>query len=137
MKMPNRVLKFKELFEEQKKGLLYSSKVFSEEFTVKAEDMSDEADLSSAELEQSMRMRLRSREALFIKKIDEALERIQAGSFGVCESCELDIEQSRLEVRPTATLCLNCKEAEEVREARNADGRKSKSMGAKHNLRIA
>lgn len=129
--------KFKKLFEDQKAGLLYSYKWINEDFSVKTDDMADEVDLSSAELEQSMRMRLRSREALFLRKIDEALEKIQAGTFGICEGCEEDIEMSRLEVRPTAHLCIHCKEAEELMETRSADGRKSKSAGAKANLRIA
>lgn len=131
------MMKFKKLFEEQKAGLLYSYKIINEDFTLNKEDLSDESDLSSATLEQGMRMQLRNREALFLKKIDEALLKIQSGSFGSCESCEEDIELSRLEVRPTATLCIACKEAEEMRENRSADGRKSKSIGFKGNLRIA
>jgi DnaK suppressor protein len=128
--------KFKTLFEEQKKALLYSNK-YNAEFTTNTEEMSDELDLAASELEQGMRMRLRSREAFFVKKIDESLEKIQAGTFGVCECCEEDIEVSRLEVRPTANLCFHCKEAEEIRETRSADGRKSKSIGMKSNLQIA
>ena len=131
------MMKFKKLFEEQKSALLYSFKFINEDFTVNHEDLSDESDLSSATLEQGMRMQLRNREALFLKKIDEALNKIQSGTFGSCESCEEDIEVSRLEVRPTANLCIACKEAEEMRETRSADGRKSKSMGLKGNLRIA
>jgi len=131
------MMKFKKLFEEQKAGLLYSNKIYNEDFTLNTEDLSDESDLSCATLEQGMRVQLRNREALFLKKIDEALTKIQSGTFGSCESCEEDIEVSRLEVRPTANLCIACKEAEEMRETRSADGRKSKSMGHKGNLRIA
>jgi DnaK suppressor protein len=131
------VMKFKKMFESQKAALLYSSRYVNEDFTINSDEMSDEVDLSSAELEQSMKMRLRNREALFLKKINEALEKIQAGTFGVCECCEETIESSRLEVRPTAGLCLSCKEEEEMRETRSADGRKSKSMGLGANLRIA
>lgn len=131
------IMKFKKLFEDQKAGLLYSNKLMNEDFTLNKEDLSDESDLTSATLEQGMRVQLRSREALFLKKIDEALAKIQSGTFGTCECCEEDIELSRLEVRPTANLCISCKEAEEMRETRSADGRKSKSMGFKGNLRIA
>jgi DnaK suppressor protein len=131
------MMKFKKLFEEQKAGLIYSNKLINEDFSLKSEDLADESDLSSATLEQAMRVQLRSREALFLKKIDDALSKIQSGTFGSCESCEEDIEVSRLEVRPTATLCISCKEMEEMRETRSADGRKSKSMGLKGNLRIA
>jgi len=131
------MMKFKKLFEEQKAGLLYSYKLINEDFTLNSEDLADESDLSSATLEQGMRMQLRNREALFLKKIDEALLKIQSGTFGTCECCEEDIEFSRLEVRPTANMCISCKEAEEMRETRSADGRKSKSIGFKGNLRIA
>jgi DnaK suppressor protein len=131
------VMKFKRMFEDQKAALLYSSRYVNDDFTINSDEMADEIDLSSAELEQNMKMRLRNREALFLKKINDALEKIQAGTFGVCECCEETIESSRLEVRPTANLCLSCKEEEEIRETRSADGRKSKSMGLKANLRIA
>ncbi len=134
---PEQVMKFKKLFEDQKTALLYSYKVMNEDFNLKSDDLSDEVDLASAELEQNMRLRLRSREALFMKKINEALQKIQVGAFGNCECCEEEIELSRLEVRPTATLCLNCKEIEEMRESQSADGRKSKSMGNQGNLRTA
>ncbi len=130
-------MKFKKLFEDQKSALLYSYKFMNEDFNLSSDEMSDEIDLSSAELEQNMKMRLRNREALFLKKIDEALEKIQAGTFGVCDCCDQNIEQSRLEVRPTANLCLSCKEEEEMRETRSADGRKSKSIGIRASLRIA
>lgn len=129
--------KFAKMFEEQKAALLYSNKFLNSEFTLSSDELSDEVDLSSAELEQGMRMRLRSREALFLKKIDESLEKIQAGTFGSCECCEEDIELSRLEVRPTANLCIKCKEEEEMRETRSIDGRKSKSMGVQARLKIA
>jgi DnaK suppressor protein len=131
-------IKFKKLFEEQKATLLNSHKyAAANEFTLTSDEMSDEVDLTSAEQEQDMRMRLRSRETLFMKKIDQALEKIQAGTFGECECCEEHIELSRLEVRPTADLCIHCKEEQEMRETRSADGRKSKSNDARSHLRIA
>lgn len=128
---------FKALFEEQKAALLYSKNLMEGEFTTQADDLSDEADLASVDLEQGMRMKLRSREALFLKKINEALQKIKAGTFGVCEECEEDIELSRLEVRPTANLCLHCKEASEHFENRVIDGRKSIGAGSSTRLRIA
>ena len=111
---------FKKLFESQKQNLMYSGKLVNEKFNLKPEELSDEVDLASAELEQNMLMKLRGREAVFLKKIDQALDKIHAGTFGVCECCEEDIELSRLEVRPTADLCINCKEAEEDKESRFA-----------------
>jgi DnaK suppressor protein len=125
------VLKFKTLFEEQKRNLTYSQAVLDDNFNLVKEDMLDEVDMSTTELETSMRMRLRNREALFLKKIDEALARIQDGSFGECEDCGDDIELKRLEVRPTATHCVNCKEEQERQEILHIDGHKHKSLGAK------
>ena len=131
------MMKFKKLFEEQKSSLLYSYKLINEDFTLNKEDLADESDLTCSTQEQGIRVQLRTREALYIRKIDEALSKIQSGTFGTCECCEEEIELSRLEVRPTANLCISCKESEEMHETRSADGRKSKSMGFKSNLRIA
>jgi DnaK suppressor protein len=122
--------KFKKQFEEQKRNVLYNDKVLREDFKVNEDDRLDDIDQASADVEQSLRMRLRNREMLLIKKVDEALKRIDDGTFGICESCEGDIEIKRLEARPTATLCIACKEDEERREVLTADGRKHKSLGS-------
>ena len=128
--MKKEVLKrFKKLFEQQKSNVLYNDKVIREDFHVNTDDRMDDVDQASADVEQSLRMRLRNREMLLIKKIDEALLRIEAGTFGICESCDSDIEFKRLEARPTATLCIACKEDEERRETLSADGRRHKSLG--------
>ena len=120
---------FKSLFEQQRSQLIYSNNVVNDQFEISKDDLLDDADLTSSELEQSMRLRLRNREALFIKKIDEALVRIQKGTFGECQSCSEDIEVKRLLARPTATLCVGCKEDEEKKEYLHIDGLKSKSLG--------
>lgn len=129
------LMKFKTLFENEKTHLTYTKGVLSEDFQISKDDMLDETDQTSTELETSMRMRLRSREALYLKKIDEALRRISEGSFGECTSCGDEIELRRLEARPTATLCLSCKEEEERKEYLHIDGHKSKSLG--HRARFA
>jgi DnaK suppressor protein len=126
---PEMIKKFKDLFEEQRKNLVYSNSVVNEDFVIQKDDMLDETDWTSMELETNMRMRLRNREALFLKKIDEALERIELGKFGDCESCEEEIEFKRLEARPTATLCVQCKEEQERAEQLHIDGHKHKSVG--------
>lgn len=128
-------LRFKKLFEQQRNELLFSKSIVDETFHIQREEMHDDADLTSLERETSMRMRLRNREALFIKKIDEALRRIAEGSFGSCEECSEDIELKRLEARPTATLCVNCKEEQERRETGHIDGHRHKSLGRQ--LRLA
>jgi DnaK suppressor protein len=126
---------FKVLFEEQRKNLTYTQKVIDESFVLPQDDMMDEADLTSVEMENNMRMRLRNREALFAKKIDEALSRISLGSFGECECCGEDIELKRLEARPTATQCVACKEESERVESIHIDGHRFKSLGFR--LRLA
>jgi DnaK suppressor protein len=129
--MKKEVLKrFKKLFEQQKENVLYNNKVIRDDFAVNSDDRMDDVDQACADVEQALRMRLRNREMLLIKKIDEALKRINEGTFGLCESCENDIEIKRLEARPTATLCIACKEDEERRELLSADGRRHKSLGA-------
>ncbi len=128
--MKKEVLKrFKKLFEEQKSNVLYNNKVIRDDFQVNSDDRMDDVDQASADVEQSLRMRLRNREIFLIKKIDEALKRIEEGTFGMCHSCENEIEIKRLDARPTATLCIACKEDEERREVLTADGRKHKSLG--------
>ena len=122
---------FKALFYRQKRELLYSGKLMNEDFNLKAEDLSDEVDLTSTDTETAMRMRLRNREALYLKKIDAALARIQWGTFGICESCDEGIQLKRLEARPTTTLCVACKESEELSERVHIDGHRHKSLGTK------
>ena len=60
-----------------------------------------------------MRMQLKNRETFTLKKINEAIQRIEHGTYGQCESCEEPIELRRLQARPTTTLCIACKEEEE------------------------
>jgi DnaK suppressor protein len=129
------IIKFKSMFEEQRKQLMYSQEFINEEFFVQKDDLLDEVDITSTEMEQEMRMRLRNREALFLKKLDEALSRINDGSFGVCGDCGDGIDFKRLEARPTATLCVHCKEEQEMGEHKHIDGHQLKSLGKK--LRLA
>ena len=121
--------KFKKIFETQRKSILFNDKIVREDFGVNADDRYDEIDQATTDIEQSMRMRLRNREMLYIKKIDEALNRIDEGSFGECDACGEDIEIRRLEARPTATLCVGCKEDQERKEVLTAAGRMHKSIG--------
>ena len=76
----------------------------------------DPNDRASQESDMALELRNRDRERKLIKKIDEALGRIDSGDYGYCNSCGVDIGIKRLEARPTATLCIDCKTLEEVRE---------------------
>ncbi len=134
---PEDIRRFRNLFEAQIKDMVTNQSIVKEDLQIQKDDLMDESDMTSTTLEQSMRMRLRSREALFIKKIEEALNRIKDGAFGVCESCEETIELRRLEARPTTTFCMSCKEEQERLEIAHADSRKHKSIGRRMSLRIA
>lgn len=131
------IKKFKKIFESQKREILFNDRIVRDDFSVDADARFDEVDQATTDIEQSMRMRLRNREMLYIRKIDEALRRIEEGTFGECESCSEDIELRRLEARPTATLCVACKEDEERREVLTANGRRHKSLGEEFSRRFA
>ena len=131
------IRKFKRIFESQRDRILFNERVVREDFSVCADDRYDEIDQATTDIEQSMRMRLLNRETLYIKKIDEALKRIEEGTFGECDDCGEDIEVRRLEARPTATLCVSCKEEEERREGLTAAGREHKSLGATFSRKFA
>jgi DnaK suppressor protein len=76
----------------------------------------DVSDQASAEAEQNFTMRIREREQRLIKKIDEALDRMDQNTYGICERCEEEIPYPRLKARPVTTLCINCKTLEEQEE---------------------
>ncbi|MEK7236093.1 MAG: TraR/DksA C4-type zinc finger protein [Nitrospirota bacterium] len=80
------------------------------------EALPDVSDQASAEAEQNFSMRIREREQRLVKKIDEALDRMDKNTYGICERCEEEIPYPRLKARPVTTLCINCKTVEEQEE---------------------
>jgi len=76
----------------------------------------DPNDRASQESDMALELRNRDRERKLIKKIDETIGRIDANEYGYCESCGVEIGLKRLEARPTATLCIDCKTLDELRE---------------------
>ena len=81
-----------------------------------AANFPDPNDRASQESEFALELRTRDRERKLIKKIDEALSRIDNEDYGYCEICGVEIGIRRLEARPTATLCIDCKTLDEIRE---------------------
>ena len=81
-----------------------------------AANFPDPNDRATQESEFSLELRTRDRERKLIKKIDESLAEIESGDYGFCESCGIDIGVKRLEARPTASLCIDCKTLDEIRE---------------------
>lgn len=76
----------------------------------------DPADRATQESEFSLELRTRDRERKLIRKIDETLKRLEQDDYGFCDSCGVEIGIRRLEARPTATLCYDCKTLDEIRE---------------------
>jgi len=81
-----------------------------------AANFPDPNDRATQESEFSLELRTRDRERKLIKKIDESLKSIENGDYGFCETCGVEIGIRRLEARPTATLCIDCKTLDEIRE---------------------
>jgi len=106
------------------KKILESLKVeLSQDIDRTVHTMQDEAtifadpnDRASQESDMALELRNRDRERKLIKKIDETIGKIDASEYGYCESCGIEIGLKRLEARPTATLCIDCKTLDELRE---------------------
>lgn len=79
-------------------------------------NLPDAADRATQEEEFNLELRTRDRERKLIRKIDQALDRIQKHDYGWCDACGIEIGIRRLEARPTATLCIDCKTLEEIKE---------------------
>jgi DnaK suppressor protein len=76
----------------------------------------DPNDRASQESDMALELRNRDRERKLIKKIDETIDKIDHDEYGYCEACGIEIGLKRLEARPTATLCIDCKTLDEFRE---------------------
>lgn len=81
-----------------------------------AANFADPADRATQEEEFSLELRTRDRERKLIKKIDKTLEAIDSDDYGFCETCGVEIGLRRLEARPTATQCVDCKTLDELKE---------------------
>jgi DnaK suppressor protein len=103
--------KFKNLFLE-----ILSEEEVSEGKLYPAGLEGDEVDIVSTEKANQMDFRLKARSALYLKKVKKSLQKIEEGTFGECEDCGAEITPNRLMARPTADLCIHCKEAEEKQE---------------------
>ena len=109
--------KFREILLGQKREIVKNaSKTLGGEIHLDPDDFPDEIDLASSESALAFTGRLRAREATLLVKIDRALEKIEDGSFGTCESCGEKIGVKRLEARPVAELCIDCKTEQERTE---------------------
>src|SRR5688572_25620251 len=109
--------KFKEMLESKRDEIIKrAQQTLDEDMALDVDDLPDEMDLASSEYLQSFQFRLRGREKTFLKKIDLAIAKIEAGTFGICEECGEPISVKRLEARPETALCIRCKEDQERTE---------------------
>lgn len=92
-----------------------------EDMTVALEVYADPADRATAESDRSFTLRLRDRERKLIKKVQEAIQRMDDGTFGECEECGEEIGFARLMARPVTTLCIKCKSKQEEEEKLRGD----------------
>ncbi|NRA35618.1 MAG: TraR/DksA C4-type zinc finger protein [Polyangiaceae bacterium] len=106
--------KFKKLLEAKRAEIVgRAQQTLEQDMSLDADDLPDEMDLASSEYLQAFTFRLRGREKAFLDKIQKALDRIDEGTFGVCEECDEPVSVKRLEARPETTLCIRCKEDQE------------------------
>lgn len=86
------------------------------EMTDQTSNVPDPNDRATLESGRSFELRIRDRERRLLSKIDEAIARIDDGTYGICEDCGEEIGIKRLEARPVTTLCIDCKTIQETRE---------------------
>ncbi len=107
---------FKNVLNEEMKSLLGEAGKTVTEMTSDASNFPDPTDRATQESDRNFELRIRDRERKLINKIKDALDRIDADEFGICEDCGEEISEARLRVRPVTTQCIDCKMDAEKKE---------------------
>ena len=110
------VEKFKQQLIEKREEILNEAGRTLSDMTDQNQNVPDPNDRATIESGRSFELRIRDRERKLLSKIEEALERVAEGEFGICEDCGEDIGLKRLEARPVTTLCIDCKTIQETKE---------------------
>ena len=113
---PKQLAHFRNILQNIKTRLLSDIERTVQTMQDEATVFADPNDRASQETDIAIELRNRDRERKLIKKIDDTLGTIESGDYGYCHSCGIEIGIKRLEARPTASLCIDCKTLEEVRE---------------------
>ncbi|EGR1867728.1 RNA polymerase-binding protein DksA [Vibrio vulnificus] len=113
---PNQVAHFRKILEAWRNQLREEVDRTVHHMQDEAANFPDPVDRASQEEEFSLELRNRDRERRLIKKIEKTLDKIKDDDFGFCESCGVEIGIRRLEARPTADLCIDCKTLAEIKE---------------------
>ncbi len=107
---------FKNLLTERLNDLIVHADTTVTGMTVPKDNFADPTDRASHEAERSFELRIRDREHKLIKKVKQAIARIENKTYGICESCGEDISIARLKARPVTTQCIECKTRQEIME---------------------
>jgi len=111
--------KFRKLLVTQRELLIENARrALAGDIHLDPDDFPDEMDAASSEINLAFLGRLRERERGLITKIDQALAKIESNEFGLCETCGEEVGIKRLEARPVAELCIDCKSEQERLERR-------------------
>lgn len=113
---PEKLKAYKDLLNQKINELLSEAGKTVSEMTNGKENYPDPNDRASLEADRNFELRIRDRERKLILKMQEAIKRIEDGTFGICESCGGPISEKRLMARPVTTLCVDCKTKQEKME---------------------
>ena len=113
---PRQLAHFRQILDDQKKELGLDIDRTVHTMQDEATVFADPNDRATQESDMSLELRNRDRERKLIKKINETIASIDDGDYGYCDKCGIEIGLKRLEARPTATLCIDCKTLDELRE---------------------
>ena len=114
---------------EEKKSLVFNEELSPSSIELAKPEGSDEVEQSISDYTNSHLLRFRNREAFYAKKIEKALKKFELNEYGLCSECGDWIRFERLMARPTAEMCILCKEESERDESSSFAGRQSKSFG--------
>lgn len=117
---PRKLEKYRKMLLEEYQRLVAEARSTMEDLQKDDEEVffPDITDRASVESDRNFLLRIRDRERKLISKVREAIQRVDEGAYGLCESCGLPIEEKRLEARPVTTLCIECKNEQESEEKR-------------------
>lgn len=107
---------FRAILLEWKRQLMEEVDMTISHLKEEATNFADPSDRASQEEEFSLELRTRDRERKLIRKIDKAIDRLEDDDYGFCDDCGVEIGIRRLEARPTATQCIDCKTLAEIKE---------------------
>ena len=107
---------FRERLEKMRSDLVEDSEETVHEMREENNLYPDPSDRATSETDHINLLRIRDRERKLMSKIDEAIDRLSNGSFGICEECGEEIDIERLNIRPVTTFCIRCKETLEAQE---------------------